>query len=216
MHSYLFHARLPLIASAFALLALALAPSAVQAQVTVYTSPDAFRAASTVCDPFLFDGYADPGSVSYYGHSYSFDTVDFTSSSLKVISPDAGYGDPFGGHPFLSGFAGGPLYLAMSSEATAFGANFAALGGGPMDIIVNDDQVFHFDSGATFAGFISRDPITTLSIDGGADGPALSGIMLGDAAPVPEASSVVSLGLLLLFGAGYSARRRHAGARAAD
>lgn len=214
MHSFLFRARESLAASTLVLLALALAAPAAQAQATLYTSAVAFRAAApTVGDPFQFDGYADPGDVYYYGHNCGFDGISFTSDSLRVLSPESGYGDLFGGHQYLSGYAGSPLFLDLRPGSTAFGADFASLGGGPMQITVNYDQVFRFESGTTFAGFISRDPITHITIDGGDDGSAINGILYRDAAPVPEVSSVISLGLLLLGAGGSVAatRRKKAG-----
>lgn len=210
----LFHPRFPLLVSALALLALA--PSAAQAQVTTYTSASEFQAASLVNAPFHFDGYASPGDIYYYGHSFSFDSVGFSSSSLKVVSPNDEFGDPFGGHQFLSGVSNDPMYMNLPSGVTAFGADFATLDGGPLDITVNYDQVFHFDSGTAFAGFVSDAPITSLSVDGGASRLGVSGLQWGDAAPVPEASSVVSLGLLLLCAGGIAVLRRRRAAPRSD
>lgn len=210
-----FHTRLPLLASALALLALA--PSAAQAQVTLYASATEFGAASFVSDPFLFDGYASPGGVYYYGHSFNFNSVDFSSSSLKVVSPGSEYGDPFGGHQFLTGLSSDPMYMNLPLGVTAFGADFATLDGGPLDFIVNSTQVFHFASGTTFAGFVSDAPITTLSVNGGVSRLGVNSILWGNAAPVPEASSMVSLGLLLLCAGGVVlVRRRRRVARRSD
>jgi len=199
---------LPLLLSALAMLALAPSATHAQAQVTAYTSAADFQAASFVSEPYQFAGYAPLGDISYYGRSFNFDSVDFFSGSLKVVSPNAEYGDPFGGHQFLTGLSNDPMYMNLPFGVTAFGANFATLEGGPLDFTVNYTQTFHFDSGTSFVGFVSDAPISTLSINGGASRLGVNGLQLGDAAPVPEASSVVSLGLLLVSAGGVALVRR--------
>ncbi len=194
---------------------LALAPQAAQAQVTAYTSASAFQAASlNATTPFYFDSLTTSGNTHYYGPSYSFDGVPFTSSSLKVLSPTSGEGDLFGGHSFLVGLktpnSGRTNQMSWGTPTgtTAFGATFASLDGSPITVTVND-QLFTFGSGNTFVGFTSSAPITFMAVDSASTrGTAIDGLVFGNAAPVPEASSVVSLGLLLGAGGLVLARRR--------
>lgn len=196
---------------------LALGPQAAQAQVTAYTEASAFQAASVnATTPFYFDSLTTPGNISYYGPSYSFDGVRFTSSSLKVLSPTSGEGDLFGGHSFLVGLKTSgsgrtnQISWGLPTGTTAFGATFASLDGSPITLNVND-QLFTFNTGSTFVGFTSSTPITFMAVDSASTrGTALDGIIFGGAAPVPEASSVVSLGLLLCAGGVVLARRRRA------
>ena len=194
---------------------LALGPQAAQAQVTAYTSASAFQAASVnATTPFYFDSLATQGSASYYGPSYSFDGVGFTSSSLKVLTPAGGEGDLFGGHSFLVGLKTATsgrtnqISWGLPTGTTAFGATFASLDGSPITLDVND-QLFTFGTGSTFVGFTSSAPITFMSVNSTSPrGTAIDGIVFGNAAPVPEASSVVSLGLLLLCAGGVTLARR--------
>lgn len=194
---------------------LALGPQAAQAQVTVYTSASAFQAASVNdTTPFYFDSLATQGPVSYYNRAYSFDGVGFTSSSLKVLTPAGGEGDLFGGHSFLVGLktpgSGRTNQMNWGAPAgtTAFGATFVSLDGSPITLDVND-QLFTFNTGSTFVGFTSSAPITFMSVDSTSPrGTAMDGIVFGDAAPVPETSSVVSLGLLLMCAGGVALARR--------
>ncbi len=200
---------------------LALGPQAAQAQVTAYTSASAFQAASlNATAPFHFDSLTTPGNTHYYGPSYSFDGVSFTSSSLKVLSPTSGEGDLFGGHSFLVGLktanSGRTNQISWGAPTgtTAFGATFASLDGSPITVTVND-QLFTLGTGNTFFGFTSSAPITFMAVDSASTrGTAMDGIVFGDAAPVPEASSVISLGLLLVCAGGAAlVRRRRAAPR---
>ncbi len=194
---------------------LALGPQAAQAQITAYTSASAFQAASVnTTTPFYFDSLATQGSTSYYGPSYSFDGVGFTSSSLKVLTPAGGEGDLFGGHSFLVGLKTATsgrtnqISWGLPIGTTAFGATFASLDGSPLTLDVND-QLFTFGTGSTFVGFTSSAPITFMSVNSTSPrGTAMDGVVFGDAAPVPEASSVVSLGLLLMCAGGVALARR--------
>lgn len=202
---------------------LALGPQAAQAQVTAYTSASAFQAASlNPTIPFYFDSLTTPGNTHYYGRSYSFDGVPFTSSSLKVLSSTSEEGDLFGGHSFLVGLKTensgrtNQMNWGTPTGATAFGATFASLDGSSITVTVND-QLFTFGTGNTFVGFTSSAPITFLAVDSASTrGTAINGIMFGDAAPVPEASSVISLGLLLLCAGGVAMMRRRRAAPRLD
>lgn len=199
---------------------LALGPQAAQAQITAYTSASAFQAATiNATTPFYFDNLVTPGNVAYYQRSYSFDGVGFTSSSLKVLSPTSGEGDLFGGHSFLVGLktseSGRTNQMNWGAPVgtTAFGATFASLDGSPLTLDIND-QLFTFNTGYSFIGFTSTAPITFMAVDSASTrGTAMDGIIFGNAAPVPEASSVLSLGLLLLCAGGVALTRRRRKAR---
>lgn len=196
---------------------LTLGPQAAQAQITAYTSASAFQAATVnTTSPFHFDSQM----TGPYGRVASFDGVMFTSSSLKVLSPTSGEGDLFGGHSFLVGLKTAnsgrtnQMNWGAPAGATAFGATFASLDGSPLTLDIND-QLFTFSTGYSFLGFTSTTPITFMAVDSTSPrGTAMDGIVFGDAAPVPEASSLISLGLLLLCAGGVAVvRRRRAAPR---
>lgn len=202
-------ARLGWLAPAFTLGILVLTASA-QAQVTQYSSQASFNAATSGLTTFNFNGYAPPGKAQQYSSGLTVNGVTFTGSPVALFVLDAGYAgqDPFSGSQFLTTTQHEALNVALTPGTTAFGAYFsnrASSDGATITALVNG-QSFTFaepnTSTSAFAGFTSSLPITSLSFSGGTYGVTLDNVSVGSTtpAPVPEASTTVSLGLLLALG----------------
>jgi hypothetical protein len=216
--------RLGWLAPALTLGALALTTSA-HAQVTQYSSRTSFNAATSGLTTFTLDGYAPAGSYAEYPTGLTVDGVAFSASgkALYVGDPGDGNGNPFNGHQYVDSDDQQTLNIALPTGTTAFGADFFnygynSTGGSTITALVNG-TTFTFtepnNTTSAFAGFTSSAPITSLSFSGGTYGPALDNLSFGTAGPaaVPEASTTVSFGLLLVLGLGgvvVTARRKMA------
>ncbi len=216
----------------------ALSMQAAQAQVMQYTSRASFDAGSVVTETENFFGIAPMnGFVSYQpADTVALDGFTFTqtkNSSIADLSIISGgyYGAAgqgaynLGNGDFLQAGYGSPAQLTISlpSGTTAFGLDIGTLAasGGQVTATLSNGTSLVFGNSfpsISFFGFTSATAITSLTLMDKADGASNNSINIdtleaGRAIPaaVPEASTMVSFGLLLaLSGLVVAARRRKA------
>ncbi len=192
-----------------------------QAQVTEYTNRAAFLAATTGVNTFTFDGYAPANSFTSYPSDLTVQGVTFTDPfALAVVDPGRGDGNSYGNHQFLLD-ENALSITALPVGTTAFGLDLAGgeatgtvavtVGGQIFNINVNNGGA----SGApVFIGFTSATPVSGLHFSDSSSlaeyGVTFNNVSVGQAAPVPEASSIASLVLMLALGLGgvFVARAR--------
>lgn len=151
-----------------------------------------------------------------------------STTSLYLI--DKGYyaskGTPYAldNSDFLQATGGSPtrLNITLPSNTTAFGADFGTFETpGSVEVLVNGTAlltplVTSSTNAGSFFGYTSPTAITSLSfIEQTGISLNVNDVEFGKAAPVPEASPMVSLGLMLAMGAltlGACKRRRNAAA----
>lgn len=215
---------------------LLLASAPTQAQSTFYSDRTTFLANTVAATTLGFEGLAPDNGYTNYplpagftqsGVNFSVDTVAFPNQFLFVIGKDGYYpgNSVFSSQNTQSSAqpntpaSTGDLLITFSTPVTAIGLDFGD------NFISPNTAIFTLSNGETFTrptgsgssfnfvGLTSLTPITTLDIQEPNDYAFnIDNFTFGAAAPVPETSSVVSLGLLLLLG-GVSvcaARRRTA------
>lgn len=186
---------LPLIATVF----LAGAFSSASAQVTAYTSPASFNAASTGLTTYVFP-VSDVGNG---GASYTLGPLTFSDSNVFVFN-DGSYGD---GVVYLAAysFTGAAETLSLSG-ATALSftlATYYEAGSILVNVNGTDVTTLNLSGGApitAFLGLTSVTPITSLSFTNvtvPGDEIDLTGFQVGSAT-VPEPSG----GAMLVIGGG--------------
>ena len=218
---------LPVIASALAagaMLFLTTAPT--HAQATFFSDRSAFLANTTGTTTIDFEGLAPDNSYTFYplpagitlsGVNFSVDP-SFMHNALGVI----GKGFYYQGNSVLSSqsttAANGDLLITFSAPVTAIGLDYYNDNSNTDIFTLSDGEVFSRPTGnghpSSFVGLISNTPITTLDIQAKVSYAInIDNFTFGKSAPVPETSSVISLGLLLALGLGaltVNARRRKA------
>jgi hypothetical protein len=190
-----------------------------------YTDRTLFNAANPGLASFNFgdlpaadrppaDGFLDV-TPNYTFQGVGFSTSNTSAAGLFVL--DKGYyasiGTPYAldGTDFLQAATGNPtqLDITLPTGTTAFGANFGAFEAPrSVQVLVNGQAlpvplVTTNSNGGRFFGYTSLDPITSLSlIEQTGNSLNVNDVEFGQATPaaVPEASSLVELGLLLALG----------------
>ena len=203
-----------------------IAPPA-QAGTNGYTSLAAFQAASTTTMQATFENFT-PVDSNYY-KPITEGAVTFTAGSLYVMPPGAaGRATQFGlalTSNVLTESGNEDITMSFSGPTTAVGwDSYTNYSTAPTVSVYDTNNMLLATFPMTqapdtlgFFGVISSTPIgriNWLAVNGGAENTGLDNIRTNTGAPVPEASSVASLGLLLLLGLGGIAvsRRRKAGA----
>ena len=207
-----------------------------QAQITEYTDQAAFTAAAPGLPTLDFaSANTSGGNITDYSTpaGLTLSGVNFTATSagspqLSVVTPDY--------YPTYQGFNGNPTVLSGMNFTILLPANTTAVGTGLYTLHLGDGAAntvgpvdFVFFSGASqigsstvttfanptvaFAGFTSTQAITSIQVTAeNGNYSELSNFTFGSPSPaVPEASTTVSLGLLLALGLGglaLSARRK--------
>ena len=209
--------------------ALFLLSGPVLAQV-VYADQTVFNTENPGLTAFGFDNIAPiDGFFDYSGDSNTLTLNGFTFSQpvtdvnpfLSVIS--SSYYVPtyaLGGSDFLQASSGSltTLNIKLPTNTTAFGADFGTFEtAGQIQVLVNGQAltaplVASDTSSGSFFGYTSLAPITSLSfIEHNGTVLNTNNIEFGSASTVPEASSALSLSLLLgIGGAAYFLRRKKA------
>ena len=214
--------RFSLAALAPAALALLAVPAGAQ---VVYTSRALFDAANPSLSSLNFsgiapiDGFRDFSSTGLGRDGVTF-SVGNSSPTLFVISKGFYPHYALDNSDFLQADASdnAKLNIALPSGTTAFGADFGTSeNSGSVQITVNGQVLLTgFTTSSTdagsFFGYDSLVPITSLSFtDQTGTELNINDVQFGQANPVPEASSVVGLGLLLALGT--VGLTRHSGKR---
>ena len=216
---------------------------AAHAQVTEYTSRSSFDAGSTITSTEDFSGVAPTGGFVSYVPANTVTLGGFTftqalnaaNNDLSVISSSyygtIGSSYNLGNGDFLQAGYGNPsqLTILLPSGTTAFGLDVGTFAGpgGQVTATLSNGTNFVFGNiypDVSFFGFTSATAITSLTLMDQADGAAnntlnIDTLEAGRAAPaaVPEASTTVSFGLLLMLGLGgiaVAAKRKQGAAQA--
>ena len=198
----------------------------------VYTDRTLFNAANPGLTAFNFgdiptadlppaDGFVDV-TPSYTFQGVTFSTGNPGAAGLFIL--DSGYygsnGAPYAldSTDFLQAATGNPaqLDITLPNGTTAFGADFGTFeASGSVQVLVNGQAlptplVTSDSNGGSFFGYTSPAPITSLSfVETTGDTLNVNGVEFGQETPVPEASSLEGLSLMLAVGAlTLSARKR--------
>lgn len=206
---------------------LVLSMQAANAQVTIYTSRSSFDASSIITSTEDFSGIAPAGGFFSYQPTNTVALGGFTftqasnasNNDLSIISGNyygriGTLGYNLGNGDFLQAGYGSPAQLAilLPSGTTAFGLDFGtfAASGGQVTAVLSDGSSFVFGNSfpiVSFFGFTSATAITSLTLIDKADSASNNSLNIdtvesGRAAPVPEVSTTISFGLLLVLGLG--------------
>ena len=193
-----------------------------------YNSFAAFQAASATTVQATFENFK-PVDTNYFG-PITEGAVTFTASNLYVATPHGPAAKDSGvalASNVLTETGNEDITMTFSGPTTAVGwDSYTNYSTAPTVRVYDTNNVLLATFPLTqapdtlgFFGVISSTPIgriNWLAVDGAIQDTAIDNIRTGASAPpaVPETSSVVSLGLLLLLGVGAAAisRRRKAGA----
>ena len=192
--------------------------ASVSAATTIYTDPASFFAVVTSLGTETFESLPDPVTPVTTPYSFNVGGISVSAASLGGVYSVGSLADK---------------WLSTASPTTAMTVNFSgdsvyAVGGfffgnnitglfmaGDVMVATNDLTSYEVVNATTtsFVGFISSDPITSLSVtaeqpEGSSLFPTLNDMVFGAPSAVPEPGTAMVHGLVGAAGLGMAMRRK--------
>jgi hypothetical protein len=198
----------------------------VTADVVHFTDRAAFQAAVPGLTTIDFNDQVTPPSTFrfYPGGTVTLSGVTFTSdNNLFAVTPSFEPQYSLGDGAVLSWQGANPdvLTIALPAGITAVGMDFGSFGPMPFTFVLSTGDAFVLTgsdaptANPVFAGFISDEPITSLTSTFSGAAPQIDRFVFGVAVPEPSTFVLGGAGLfaLLLVGRDLGVRRRRSAAR---